>query len=108
MTRLFLKRIVVLTEHEMLALKSFMKTIQTLTIVCILGCQLQAQVSFKLSSSPSVGSSPRSVAVADINGDDKMDLICANYYGNSLSALTNNGNGGFVLSGTYPVGNGPN
>ena len=85
-----------------------MKTIQTLTIVCILGCQLQAQVSFKLSSSPGVGSGPNSVAAADVNGDGKMDLICANYYGNSLSVLTNNGSGGFVLSGTYPVGNGPN
>src|ERR1017187_5586014 len=91
----------------MLALKSFMKTIQTLTIVCILGCQLQAQVSFKLSSSPGVGSGPNSVATADVNGDGKMDLISANYYGNSLSVLTNNGSGGFVLSGTYTVGTYP-
>src|ERR1017187_4122519 len=92
----------------MLALKSFMKTIQTLTIVCILGCQLQAQVSFKFSSSPGVGSGPNSVAAADVNGDGKMDLISANYYGNSLSVLTNSGSGGFVLSGTYSVGTYPN
>src|ERR1035438_6583431 len=104
---LFLKRTEVLTDHEMLALKSFMKTIQTLTIMCILGCQLQAQVSFNLSSSPGVGNDPNSVAAADVNGDGKLDLISANYYGSSLSVLTNNGSGGFVLSGTYTVGNGP-
>ena len=84
-----------------------MKTIQALIVVCVLGCQLQAQVSFKLSSSPVVGNDPRTVAAADVNGDGKMDLISANYYGGSLSVLTNNGSGGFVLSGTYTVGTYP-
>src|ERR1035441_9731359 len=84
-----------------------MKTIQTLIVMCVLGCQLQAQVSFNLSSSPGAGNDPNSVAAADANGDGKMDLISANYYGNSLSVLTNNGSGSFVLSGTYPVGLGP-
>src|ERR1039458_2413099 len=84
-----------------------MKTIQTLIVMCVLGCQLQAQVSFNLSSSPGAGNDPNSAATADANGDGKMDLISANYYGSSLSVLTNNGSGGFVLSGTYTVGNGP-
>jgi hypothetical protein len=84
-----------------------MKTIQTLIVMCVLGCQLQAQISFKLSSSPGVGSDPNSVAVADVNGDGKLDLICANYYGNSLSVLTNNGSGGYVTAGTYTVGSLP-
>src|ERR1039457_5710088 len=91
----------------MLALKSFMKTIQTLTIVCILGCQLQAQVSFKLSSSPGVGNGPYSLVTADVNGDGKLALISVNYYGNKLSVMTNNGSGGFVLSGTDTVGSLP-
>src|ERR1017187_8458985 len=84
-----------------------MKTIQALIVICFLGCQLQAQVSFNLSSSPGAGNDPNSVAAADANGDGKMDLISANYYGNSLSVLTNNGKGSFVLSGTYTVGNLP-
>ena len=75
--------------------------------MCILGCQLQAQVSFKLSSSPGVSGDPDSVTAADVNGDGKMDLICSDYYGDAVTVLTNNGSGGFVLSGTYPVGNLP-
>jgi len=45
---------------------------------------------------------------ADVNGDGKPDLICANSQGNTLSVLTNDGSGGFMTSGTYPAGNGPN
>ena len=84
-----------------------MKTIPALLVMSILGCQLQAQVSFKLSSSPGVGSAPNTVAAADVNGDGKLDLISANYYGDTLSVLTNSGSGGFVLSGTYGVGTNP-
>lgn len=45
-----------------------------------------------------VGSQPFCVITADVNGDGKPDLICANNTGNSLMVLTNNGTGGFVLS----------
>jgi hypothetical protein len=62
---------------------------------------------FTLSSSPGVGSDPFSVCAADVNGDGKVDLICANRGDNTLMVLTNNGSGGFVTSGTYPVGDGP-
>jgi hypothetical protein len=51
-----------------------------------------------------VGNSPGVVTSADINGDDKLDLICANRYDNTLSVLTNNGSGGFVLASTPSVG----
>ena len=96
------------TQKTTIHFTGFMKTIQALMIVCALSCQLQAQVSFNLSSSPGTGGSdPNSVAVADVNGDGKLDLITANYYSSSLSVLTNNGSGGFVLSGTYTVGSLP-
>ena len=84
-----------------------MKSALVAAVLCLFGCRLQAQVIFNLSSTLGVGSDPNSIAVADVNGDGMADLICANYYGNSLSVLTNNGSGGFVLSGTYPVGGNP-
>jgi hypothetical protein len=87
--------------------KGLMKTIQSLVIFFFLNASLKAQVSFNLSSSPGVGSGPDSVTAADVNGDGKLDLICANLYGNSLSVLTNNGSGGFALAGTYTVGSSP-
>jgi hypothetical protein len=85
-----------------------MKNILTLIGLLILSCQVQAQVSFVLSSTLGVGSFPTFVATADVNGDGKVDLICANQFGNTISVLTNNGNGGFVTAGTYSVGSGPN
>jgi hypothetical protein len=62
---------------------------------------------FVTSSSPVVGTGPISVAAADVNGDGKMDLICANYGSGTLTVLTNNGSGKFVLSSSPVVGTGP-
>ena len=84
-----------------------MKTIQTLIVFCVFSFALNAQVSFKLSSSPGVANDPAMIATADVNGDGKLDMICPDYYGPALSVLTNNGSGGFVLSGTYTMGNLP-
>ncbi len=51
--------------------------------------------------------SPVSVAAADVNGDGKVDLICANSGDNTLSVLTNKGNGTFAAAVDYSVGNAP-
>jgi hypothetical protein len=48
--------------------------------------------------------SPSCVVVADVNGDGKPDLITANYPGSTLTVLTNDSSGGFVLSTTLTVG----
>jgi hypothetical protein len=64
---------------------------------------------FALASSPATGPStfPSSVTSADVNGDGKPDLISANNGPDTLTVLTNNGNGGFVLSSLPSVGIGP-
>jgi hypothetical protein len=51
-----------------------------------------------------VGSGPFRVAVADVNGDGKPDLISANYVGRTLTVLTNNGSGVFGFNDTLAVG----
>ncbi len=51
------------------------------------------------------GSGPVYVAAADVNGDDKLDLICAN--GDALTVLTNNGSGVFGSNATLTVSGGP-
>ena len=55
----------------------------------------------------SVGSTPFSVTTADVNGDGKPDLICANGGASSLTVLTNNGSGFFGSNATLNVGGEP-
>jgi hypothetical protein len=42
-----------------------------------------------------------------VNGDGRPDLISANHVGNTLTVLTNNGSGGFVLASSPAVGGWP-
>jgi hypothetical protein len=59
--------------------------------------------------STNVGSYPKSICAADVNGDGNADLICSSSEGinGTLTVLTNNGSGGFMASGTYIVGSSP-
>jgi hypothetical protein len=56
--------------------------------------------------SMALGSYVQSVTTADVNGDGKVDLIAANFQGNSgaVSVFTNNGNGFFKLSSSPGAG----
>src|SRR5262249_20322828 len=52
-----------------------------------------------------VGSHPRDIQAADLNGDCAVDLICTNQFGNTCSILFNNGLGSFTV-GLTPVATG--
>ena len=52
------------------------------------------------------GSTPRSVATADMNGDNKLDIVVANYGTGNVGVLLNTGNGMFTLPMMYSTGSG--
>ena len=60
-------------------------------------------------SSYSVGSYPCGVAVGDFNEDNKLDIVVANYFNNTVSILLNKGDnsGTFLNQTTYSVGSEP-
>ncbi len=49
-----------------------------------------------------VGMIPQSVALVDINGDGKPDIVAANAGDNTISVLTGNGAGGFAAAAGSP------
>jgi hypothetical protein len=50
------------------------------------------------------GSQPYSIAVADVNGDGKPDLLTPNYGNSTVGVLLGNGNGTFQTATTYSTG----
>jgi hypothetical protein len=54
-----------------------------------------------------VGSTPDSVAVADVTGDGKPDLITTNFGDKTVSVLLGNGDGTFQNQKTFQVGSRP-
>jgi hypothetical protein len=63
---------------------------------------------FQTAQSFAVGVLPRSVGVADVNGDGKPDLVVANESSGTVSVLSGNGDGTFAAArnfttGLYPV-----
>jgi hypothetical protein len=54
-----------------------------------------------------VGSSPVSVAIADLNADGRPDLAVANFFSSSLSVLLGHGNGTFGTRSDFPIGSTP-
>lgn len=64
-------------------------------------------ISFATATSVSVGNNPFSLAVADVNGDGKQDLLTANYFSNSVSVRLGDGKGGFSGTTSVAVGSNP-
>ena len=58
--------------------------------------------------STGTGSYPVSVAVVDVNSDDKPDIVVANYNSDSVGVLLNTGNGTFLNQTTYSTGSDSN
>ena len=58
----------------------------------------------------SVGTSPGSVAIADFNGDGKLDIVTANEQSGDASVLLGDGKGGFspAFGSPFPAGHDPN
>lgn len=54
-----------------------------------------------------VGVQPVYVTLADLNGDGRLDIVTADYQGDTVSVLINRGNGTFKRGTTYAVGRGP-
>jgi hypothetical protein len=62
---------------------------------------------FQSAANFSVGSQPNAVAVADVNGDGRADLVTANLGSGTVSVLLGNGNGTFQSAVNFAVGNFP-
>src|SRR5438105_2090066 len=67
---------------------------------------LSAQ-SFLPASNVVTGGGPTAVAVGDLNGDGKPDLVIANGNAGTISVLLNAGNGTFAAAVNYTVGSQP-
>jgi len=68
------------------------------------GC---ATPSFAVVVSQNINNSINALALGDLNGDTKPDLVTANYYSDQLSILIGNGVGNFMLSSTTTTGQRP-
>ena len=62
---------------------------------------------YRLSSMYNVGAGPVSVALADVNGDEKLDIVAVNRLDNTVSILPGVGDGTFRQAITFAVSGAP-
>jgi FG-GAP-like repeat len=65
------------------------------------------QLSFQPSAAIATGTGPLAVILADLNGDNRRDLVSANSTASSISVSFGDGVGGFGPKADYAVGNRP-
>ena len=66
-----------------------------------------SSVSWADTSSLAAGTLPSSAAVADFDGDGKLDVVVANSGSSNVSVFLGNGNGTFQAAANYAVGTNP-
>jgi hypothetical protein len=76
-------------------------------ILAVTGLSASSAASFARAKSYAAGRVPRSLAVGDLNGDRKPDLVTANAGANTVSVLANRGDGTFRPKRDYRVGRVP-
>src|SRR6266581_3585263 len=74
------------------------------TVLVLLG---NGDGTFRPAPNLTVGNGPAGVAVADLNGDGKPDLVVPNFDSNSISVLLGNGDGTFQAAQNYLVDSAP-
>jgi hypothetical protein len=65
------------------------------------------QLSFQTAPLIPTGTGPLAVILANLNGDNKLDLVSVNSTASTVSVSFGNGSGGFALKADYPVGDRP-
>jgi FG-GAP-like repeat len=69
--------------------------------------QQYASAAFTVGKTFAAGAQPRSVVLADVNGDGIPDATVVNFAGNTLSVLLGNGNGTFQAPQAFTTGSEP-
>ncbi len=63
--------------------------------------------SFSAATSLPGRNGPQSIAIVDVNHDDVLDLVVANFFDDSVSIFRGDGAGGFAAAVNFTVGDGP-
>ncbi len=81
----------------------------TLVLILILFILLPAHINgdFEHRADYDTGDGPHAAALADLDGDGDLDIVTADYYGDNVSVLMNDGEGIFTKEEQYQTGDGP-